>query len=147
LNYATRRCRRKIEMTPGVQSRNDTALWSGSGGGRARSSSIAQRPTGARFCRSAGTGGADPKTQVNRQNNATRDGQTRGKHASRAVHRPNPLLRRKDFQFAWLRLPSAQLLPYKSREPSHLISNPVEFAALETPVARSWRMFSGGVLG
>jgi hypothetical protein len=30
-------CRRKIEMAAGAQSRNDTPLWSGSGGGRARS--------------------------------------------------------------------------------------------------------------
>jgi hypothetical protein len=31
------KCPRKIEMSPGVQSRDDTPLWSGSGGGRAPS--------------------------------------------------------------------------------------------------------------
>jgi len=44
---------------------------------------------------------------------------TRGKHASRAFHRPNPFLRRKDFQLAWLRLPP--LSYYRTKAGNHRI--------------------------
>lgn len=48
------------------------------------------------------------------------------------VSPPKPVSTQEGFPTRVAPIASAELLPYKSREPSHLISNPVEFTALET---------------
>src|SRR5271170_980317 len=45
---ALSRCVHQIQMSPSLPFTNVTPQWSGSGGGRARSPGVAQRPTGAR---------------------------------------------------------------------------------------------------